>query len=431
MSKDIEISSAEEGVKTYVTHCRQHHRAVNQEILRDHMTAIQEQQRARPQGKGREEGGKTDDVSIYSDSRDCEEDVQMFVKRRGSSDRNVHIRKQREEVSSGGESGESGSSRKSSGRKNQKGKAGLNVSRALPISGATTSVTQPHSLKRNDQLVGRVTGSKGGQDGSRDCPVCLDSDSDSNSGDGEDDGYSDGEVVLSTTALSSQGTASSTGAVSGAVSVNNFLSKGKKRQRQQSLAPLMSFVKNGPSDDLLSAPELVIPTGHYFDSRTNRCLKYTPFVVNSLELRDLFAEEVYDSTSASDAFHSTGIPSESFLKDREVAMHPNLSECLKPHQKDAVLFLWKNVMLGVLEYSEEKNADGSHRVCNVGDEGDNNGRDSRKKMKTGAFAPGHGCILAHFMGLGKTLTIISFLATIMCGSPQFVTKNMCFVIPCV
>ena len=145
---------------------------------------------------------------------------------------------------------------------------------------------------------------------------------------------------------------------------------------------------------------MVIPVGHYFNPESNACLPYSPFAINGREVEDLFGSEVFEENSDT-------IKPETFLKSREVAMHPNLSTYLKPHQKEAVQFLWKNVMIGVLKYTDEDES--------VGTEDENITADAKRKgQKYGrSITRVHGCILAHFMGLGKTLTIISFLTTIM------------------
>ena len=136
-------------------------------------------------------------------------------------------------------------------------------------------------------------------------------------------------------------------------------------------------------------PDMVIPPGHYFNSMAGKCLPYSPFAINALELKDLFGNDVIDESTQS-------VFANSFLKPFEVDMHPNLSTQLKPHQKDAVQFLWKNTMNGVVDYPSQEEVYTPPLAL---------------KKKSGNTI--HGCILAHFMGLGKTLTIISFLTTLM------------------
>ncbi|KAM9269891.1 transcriptional regulator ATRX isoform 7-T7 [Cariama cristata] len=76
-------------------------------------------------------------------------------------------------------------------------------------------------------------------------------------------------------------------------------------------------------------------------------------------------------------------------KEPLVQVHRNIVTRLKPHQVDGVQFMWDC-------------------CC-----------ESVKKTKT---SPGSGCILAHCMGLGKTLQVVSFLHTVLlCDKLDFRT----------
>ncbi|KAL6042258.1 AAA ATPase containing von Willebrand factor type A (VWA)-like domain [Balamuthia mandrillaris] len=76
------------------------------------------------------------------------------------------------------------------------------------------------------------------------------------------------------------------------------------------------------------------------------------------------------------------------INDKPVLVHSKLASQLKPHQKEAVLFLWEN-------------------IC---------------------YQNGMGCILAHEMGLGKTFALISFLHT-LCISNGTKTERILILIP--
>ncbi|XP_020836184.2 transcriptional regulator ATRX-like, partial [Phascolarctos cinereus] len=76
-------------------------------------------------------------------------------------------------------------------------------------------------------------------------------------------------------------------------------------------------------------------------------------------------------------------------KEPLVQIHKNLVTKLKPHQIDGVQFMWDCCCESVIQ---------------------------RKK------SPGSGCILAHCMGLGKTLQVVTFLHTVLlCDKLNFTT----------
>lgn len=94
----------------------------------------------------------------------------------------------------------------------------------------------------------------------------------------------------------------------------------------------------------------------------------------------------YDGAFASE---SGGLVNDSRPEaDPEVFMPSRLAHVLKPHQIEAVRFLWRNCVVSVEALRASASGQLSHHIG------------------------GSGCLLAHCMGLGKTLTIISFLVVL-------------------
>ena len=73
---------------------------------------------------------------------------------------------------------------------------------------------------------------------------------------------------------------------------------------------------------------------------------------------------------------------------KSICVSKDLTEKLKSHQKDGIQFMWNNVCKSLTELNKfpPVNQNSSHKVC--------------------------GCIIAHSMGLGKTLQVIAFLHTL-------------------
>lgn len=107
------------------------------------------------------------------------------------------------------------------------------------------------------------------------------------------------------------------------------------------------------------------------------------------ERLDRLRESAYDSTNATTSSYmpDSPLPQKCAINvardidEEEIHIPLGISKFLKPHQIEGVRFMWENCI------------------------------ESLKKVKLGD--QGNGCILAHSMGLGKTLQVIAFLYTVL------------------
>ncbi|KAM7539528.1 hypothetical protein Aperf_G00000036473 [Anoplocephala perfoliata] len=118
-----------------------------------------------------------------------------------------------------------------------------------------------------------------------------------------------------------------------------------------------------------------------------------------LEERQKLYNSIYEDNSEGSASKSSRLVLD-FKKDSEEALvevHPDLVRHLKPHQVQAVRFLYDNIIESVDEHKE-----------------------NRSRLS--------GAILAHCMGLGKTLSTIAFVHTLMTQKEADLGINTCLIL---
>jgi hypothetical protein len=133
----------------------------------------------------------------------------------------------------------------------------------------------------------------------------------------------------------------------------------------------------------------------------------------------------------------------------KIIMNSELSAKLMPHQKDAVQFMWTNIMAGVFRYRDpmaipvldsqvsiDAYYDSQPDLCDEFDSGcpvssdptrqraTSSSATTTSKRKVGYKARGSGCLIAHQMGLGEKSNFKSFYVILMAFYIIFVNFAM-------
>jgi transcriptional regulator ATRX len=87
---------------------------------------------------------------------------------------------------------------------------------------------------------------------------------------------------------------------------------------------------------------------------------------------------------------------------------PSIGKQLKPHQIQGVRVLWRNIVT-----EHEETAAAAAAVATEGNRSDGDDDDDFQDTEEDKAGLAGGCILAHSMGLGKTMQVITLLHTMM------------------